>query len=246
MDRLQASSILLQANELHGAASELQAVLRTPAESTVEKDAFDRYAHRRLAFIDATLERDAEAADHLEAIAAIDARSSYRLPRQSDEELTAEIHWRRLRAARTAHDEASVKEHLDQLVRLNPAHADIALDVVPLLRERGRDREADAFFTRAYQQLRARVDANPNDPEEANNLAWLCARSKLKLDEAVELAGRAVKLAPDNPAFLDTAAEAHFATGDAAKAVELETRALELRPNDKFMLEQLERFKKGR
>ena len=56
---------------------------------------------------------------------------------------------------------------------------------------------------------------------------------------------RATSLAPESYAILDTAAEAHFRAGNAEKSVQLETRALELKPNDKFMLEQLARFKAG-
>ena len=50
---------------------------------------------------------------------------------------------------------------------------------------------------------------------------------------------------PENAAYLDTAAEAHFRNGDAKGAVRMETRALELRPNDAFMQEQLARFKRA-
>ena len=73
----------------------------------------------------------------------------------------------------------------------------------------------------------------------------MSARCGQKLDEAVRLADEAVAASPDNSAYLDTAAEAHFRNGDARGAVRLETRALELRPNDVFMKGQLEKFQRA-
>jgi len=42
---------------------------------------------------------------------------------------------------------------------------------------------------------------------------------------------------------MDTAAEANFRVGNIDEAIRLETKGLEGRPNDRFMREQLERFK---
>lgn len=57
---------------------------------------------------------------------------------------------------------------------------------------------------------------------------------------------------PDYPEYverdvdLDTLAEVHFRRGEAAKAIEVETRALELSPEDAYLKEQLARFREGR
>jgi predicted Zn-dependent protease len=56
---------------------------------------------------------------------------------------------------------------------------------------------------------------------------------------------RATRLVPDSAGYWDTAAEANFAAGNCAQAVRLETRALALKPNDRFMTRQLARFKQG-
>ncbi len=155
----------------------------------------------------------------------------------------AEIHWRELRAARSVGDQAKLREHLDALKVLNPSNTDIILDLVPLLKETGQPEAARRIFDAAYKVLRAAVDEDPQHPEPMNNLAWLCARSGERLDEALQLATRAVALDPDNAAYLDTAAEANFRVGNVDEAIRLETRGVELRPTDKFMREQLERFK---
>jgi tetratricopeptide (TPR) repeat protein len=66
------------------------------------------------------------------------------------------------------------------------------------------------------------------------------------LEEALDLATKAITLDPENAAYLDTAAEANFRAGNVDEAIRLETKGLEFRPNDKFMREQLERFKAGK
>jgi len=75
-----------------------------------------------------------------------------------------------------------------------------------------------------------------------NNLAWLCARCNRRLTDAMKFADQAVAAEPDNSAYIDTDAECHFRAGDKADAIKLETRALQLTPNDTFMMGQLQRF----
>ena len=157
-------------------------------------------------------------------------------------DLRALMHFRYYRAA--IKEGKAGSEHLEKLLELKPARADVALEVVPLLKELGRQQEAAELFERAYRLLREAVDADPESAEHMNNLAWLCARCDERLEEAVKLATRALEISPENAAYLDTAAEAHFRTGNRQKAIELETRALKLRPGDEFMLQQLMRFQR--
>jgi tetratricopeptide (TPR) repeat protein len=156
--------------------------------------------------------------------------------------LEAEMHWRYLRAARSKQNANSIKAHLKELLRLKPDNPDIALDVVPLLREQGRTEDAAALFAAPYQAVKADLAAQPGNPQRMNTLAWLCVRCGQHVDEALKLAEAAVALDPDNPAYLDTAAEANFQSGNVDRAIKLESRAIELRPTDTFMKEQLQRF----
>jgi tetratricopeptide (TPR) repeat protein len=160
-------------------------------------------------------------------------------------DLRAEMHWRLYRAAKKENKPGEASKNLDGLLSLNPRRADVVLEVVPALKEAKRVDDARALFARAYTPLKAAVDENPEDAEAANNLAWLCARCEEKLDEAEALSTKAVAKVPNNPAYLDTAAEAQFRLGRAEKAVELETKALQLRPGDEFMQQQLKRFEAG-
>jgi tetratricopeptide (TPR) repeat protein len=158
-------------------------------------------------------------------------------------ELEAQMHWRYLRAARAKKDANSIKAHLKELLRLRPASPEIAMDAVPLLLELNRPDDAARLFEAPYAAEKSALDARPDDPLRMNQLAWLCARCGQRLDEAQRLVAAALARDEDNPAFLDTAAEIQFRLGHNDEAIRLETRALELRPNDPFMTRQLDRFR---
>jgi tetratricopeptide (TPR) repeat protein len=224
--------------------------LERGAPTFYDYDAIAAYAHGLLSRLVGERGDDLAAAEHLRLEAELRgetpdqvarARIRNNLPRNDND--FAEMHWRYLRAARTAGDHKKLREHLDVLKNLSPANTDIVIDVVPLLKEAGQPEAARAMFDKTYKQIRDIVDANPGEPEPMNNLAWLCSRSGERLPEALEMATKAITLDPDNAAYLDTAAEANFRVGNIDEAIRLETKGLEGRPNDKFMREQLERFK---
>jgi tetratricopeptide (TPR) repeat protein len=172
-----------------------------------------------------------------------DARGRRQRGEDARRRLEAEMHWRYLRHAKAKDSFNSIRAHLKELLRLLPDDAEIALDAVPLLVDLGRADDAAKLFAPAYQSAKAELDARPTDPQRMNALAWLCARCGQRLDEALKLATAALAIDPDNAAYLDTAAEANFRRGNVDEAIELETRALELRPTDPFMRDQLKRFK---
>lgn len=73
------------------------------------------------------------------------------------------------------------------------------------------------------------VDARPDNALALNNLAWVAAQQKNPM--AVEYAEKANKLAPGNPAFMDTLAMILLDKGEQARAVELLRKASSLAPN---------------
>ena len=221
------------------AEREYQLVLALHGE---HKQYADAHAMYRLATLAGEAGEDAAAAEQLKQLVALFAPGGRGQP---SGEMQALIEWRLLRAAQAANDEAQMAEHAERLLMLEPQHTDIATDLVPYLRERGKDDDAKAVFERAYKIHRAQLDADPTSAQEMNNLAWLCARSGERPQEALELATQAITIAPDNYAYLDTAAEAHYRLGNHEKAIALEERALQLKPGDRFMTEQLERFRAG-
>ena len=52
-------------------------------------------------------------------------------------------------------------------------------------------------------------------------------------------------LEPKNAEILDTLAEVHYRSGNPAKAIEVESQAAALSPNDQYLKDQINRFKTG-
>jgi tetratricopeptide (TPR) repeat protein len=160
----------------------------------------------------------------------------------------AQAHWHYLRAARTAHDVEATREHLDKFLELDRQVHELlkdpgmAADIVPALQDLGRKPDADRIFADAYNALAAQIAAAPTEPMPKNNLAWLCACSGRHLDEAIRSATEAVAQIPDDPACMDTLAEAYFRAGNLAKALEIETRAVSLKPDDLYMERQMRKY----
>ena len=90
-------------------------------------------------------------------------------------------------------------------------------------------------FATAEKQYAVVVALQPNNSVALNNLAWVTG--KLGKDGAVAFAEKAIALAPNQPAFLDTLATLLSAKNEYARAVELQNKALSLQPrNDAFRL----------
>ena len=167
----------------------------------------------------------------------------------SEADAWAEVHWHYLRAAVTAGDRAEAQAQAQQLLDLDAsggvlkhdAGIGMAADLVPVLADAGRVAAADRCFDAAYAALRQQVEEKRDDAK--NNLAWLCARSNRRLDEADRLSAEAVAAAPADAACLDTRAEVLSRTGRPREAVALEERALSVKPGDVYMQRQIARFR---
>lgn len=99
---------------------------------------------------------------------------------------------------------------------------------------------------RVGESLKRSLGRNDVDASTLNGLAWICATNDVHLAEALEAAERAVALEPKNAEILDTLAEVHYRSGNAAKAIEVETQALSLSPDDQYLKDQIARFKSGK
>ncbi len=241
-----AAEFLARENYPQLAGLEFRAVLFCDGNDPNSKRLMDINAHFRLSRLAGTNGDDLAAAQEMEKAVAMTSGNDNVMrgngAAASPPDLLAEVHWRYLRAAKAAGDEKEAKRCLDELAKLAPADASIILRVATDLKEAGRPDVAKKWFDAAYADAKTHLDADRNNVELMNNLAWLCARCGEKIDEAVSLSQRAIAMEPDNAAYLDTAAEAQFRAGHAEEAVRLETRALTLHPGDTFMRAQLERF----
>ncbi len=86
-------------------------------------------------------------------------------------------------------------------------------------------RWADAEF--AYLAL---TRLHPGDPVAYNNLAWMAAERRAKLDDALAWGLKAVSLAPGEGAFQDTLGWVHRARGDLPAASQALHKAAQLQP----------------
>jgi len=87
------------------------------------------------------------------------------------------------------------------------------------------------------------VERDVRDAGMLNSLAWFAATNNLFLPQALIAAQRAVEIEPDDSNIIDTLAEVCFRLGDVERAIAVETRALELSPEDTYLKEQLARFR---
>jgi tetratricopeptide (TPR) repeat protein len=239
-DRYDAAAFLLEHEWIDAADLELRSALQKDQET---------FAGANLTFLLSRVavarNDDIAAADALERGMQIKAKLGLTLYERGDDDVWAEIHWRRARAATARGDAAAAAAAVKNLAQFAPTNSDVALSMIDWLRHNDHETEAKKMFDRVYAQARARVDSNATRPSPGpkNDLAWLCARAGERLNEALELATAAVAADADNPAFLDTLAECHFRAGHRDRAIQLEMQALAMRPDEKFMKEQLERFK---
>ena len=72
------------------------------------------------------------------------------------------------------------------------------------------------------------LDTQPENAVLLNNLAWVSGRQKLP--GAIDFAEKANKLAPNQPAFMDTLGVLLAEKGEMARGLELLAKAVELAP----------------
>ena len=155
---------------------------------------------------------------------------------------------------RTRYVDLRVEDHKDpinELVRVyrileGQRLAEAHLRYAGLYERTGRKDLAAIERDRVGQALGRALTRTDNDASTLNGLAWICATNNVHLDEALAAAERASALEPKSAEILDTLAETHYRMGRKEKAIEVETRALALNPNDEYLKGQLARFQSGR
>jgi tetratricopeptide (TPR) repeat protein len=247
-DRLEQGDFLIQQGWFDLAEGEFTTIYDLSADHSgddpkpMPPDLYNANAHFRLARVAAGREDDFAAADEMQQALSLHHKAQGDLKGATEQGLRQEIAWHFLRAAHQKGDKIEVQHRLDELAGDVPSNPDIANDVVPFLREIGREKEAKELFDKVYQTLKDSTDARIEYPMVKNNLAWLCARCGEKKTEALQLAKEACQAMPDNAAYFDTLAEAYYQLGNYEEAVKQETRVVNARPSDRFLQAQLKRF----
>lgn len=256
-DRFQAGELLLRQGWLDAAEGEFATIFALSDDHSGERskgqqgdpsmtpEIENANAHFRLARVAAAREDDFDAAEHMRLGMELHYKARGMLRGATDRGLWQDINWHYLRAAQAKGNSIEVQHRLDQLIGAELTNPDIANDVVPLLHARGRHDEAKAMFNQVYESLTKSWGEHLDHPMPKNNLAWLCARTGERPEEALRLAREAVKAMPDNAAFVDTLAEASHLAGNDADAVRLEAKVVAARPTDVFLRQQYLRFQRA-
>jgi Tfp pilus assembly protein PilF len=106
------------------------------------------------------------------------------------------------------------------------------------------------LFAEAVQHYKQALQIEPKSAESHNNLAWLyatCDDPKWRDPRAaLQHAREAVELTQWKEAgFIDTLAEAHFASGSYQEAVRIQVLALQLDPQDPELQDHMARYRKA-
>lgn len=115
---------------------------------------------------------------------------------------------------------------------LNGIHQNFTTDGIladnffPLVRKAGLTQELDRWFGESWEYISKIILRYPGSDNSRNTAAWFASRAGYKLPEAKEHLEIALSRNPDQPAYLDTMAEVHFATGDRKSAIKWSDRAL--------------------
>jgi tetratricopeptide (TPR) repeat protein len=108
--------------------------------------------------------------------------------------------------------------------------------------------EAKGDTEGAERSLRELLARDPKDATALNYLGYMFAERGARLEEAVDLVQRALKIEPDNPSFLDSLGWAYFRQGRLELADRPLTDAAAKLPNSSVVQDHLGdlRFKQGR
>ena len=140
-------------------------------------------------------------------------------------------------------DLAKAQQTLEALLAKNPHSADEQEMVAEIYLEM-------KLYPRAVDHFQEALRLQPNAALSHNNLAWLYATSEdpkyRDPAKALEHARRAVQLTNwREPTFVDTLAEAFYASGDFPEAVRVETLALAQDPKNADYRDHMERYRKA-
>ena len=109
----------------------------------------------------------------------------------------------------------------------------------------GEEAKAEEKYEKCEDAFAEAIEREPQNASNYNNLAWYYATHEKELDKGIELAKKAVALAPDSPEYLDTLAELYYLKGDREAAIREIQKALDLKPaHTLYYQKQLEKFQK--
>ncbi|MBI2194010.1 MAG: tetratricopeptide repeat protein [Planctomycetes bacterium] len=109
-------------------------------------------------------------------------------------------------------------EQYEALARMKPDDSNTFLNLGYSYREAGDVEKASGAYRRA-------MALDPENPKAYNDLAYLYLHAQQDVPEAIALGEKALSLAPDDPAVMDTLGYGYYLHGDLARSHDLLSRA---------------------
>ncbi|HUG68721.1 MAG TPA: hypothetical protein VMM76_13280 [Pirellulaceae bacterium] len=153
-----------------------------------------------------------------------------------------EVHRDRAKGMLKQHQFGGAIDELRMCQQIWPADLNIPEAFVPQLDEVGQTDAAGELFSRAYELIDETCNLFPNSALHHNNAAWLAAKCKRRLDDALAHAKRAIELVPNEAQYIDTLGEVYFQQGQVDLAINCAKQCIDLAPSTAFYQEQLTRF----
>lgn len=151
----------------------------------------------------------------------------------------------RARDALSRGDMVAMMQAAKEAHALLPTTYVLAVDLVPELAKRGQTSEADAIYQPIAATLDQLIKDYPQSADFAGNRAWLAARCRRDLDLAVDLAKKAVELAPESTGHRETLSEVYLQKGDKEGAKAALQPALEKLPRSMYLQKLMRRIETG-
>ncbi len=153
-----------------------------------------------------------------------------------------EVHRDRAKGLLKQHQLSAAVDELRMCQQIWLGDLNIPEAFVPQLDEAGQSAAADELFNRSYELIDETCTIFPNSALHHNNAAWLAAKCKRRLDDALAHVDRALELVPNEAQYIDTQGEVYFQQGKTDLAIDCAKRCVELQPKTAFYQEQLARF----
>ncbi len=130
-----------------------------------------------------------------------------------------------------------------EVLAVTPGHLDFVTGIVPDLDRRGKKKEADELFNRAWGAYQKMLAAYPDSPAARHGLASLSGHCRRELDDGLKYAKAAVASDPGSPSYREALAEVYFRRGERDDAVKVVQKLSDEHPRSALYRRQLARYR---
>jgi len=99
------------------------------------------------------------------------------------------------------------------------------------------------YYTVAIGYCKKAMELKSDYYDSMNRLAWLFAKKRMNLEEALVLSNKTLEAFPKQPGYIDTLSEIYYVKGDIDQAVATIRMAIKLDPAETYYKQQLWKFK---